>query len=93
MSEISAFHYDAATGERRQVELSEKDIALVNQIAEEGKADWNRGQRDMLLQESDWRVLPHSPSDVEAWATYRQALRDLPADPAWPDVEFPEVPA
>ena len=30
--------------------------------------------------------------DREAWATYRQQLRDLPADPNWPDVDFPEPP-
>lgn len=52
----------------------------------------SRVKRDALLSESDWRVLPHSPSDVEAWATYRQQLRDLPADPAWPNVEFPTPP-
>jgi len=42
-----------------------------------------RGERDILLQESDWTVLPDSPlstSKVNEWKTYRQALRDLPAN-------------
>jgi len=52
-----------------------------------------RNERDRLLLQSDWTQVADAPVDVEAWATYRQALRDLPADPAWPDVDFPEVPA
>ena len=50
-----------------------------------------RLQRDKLLAESDWRDLPSYPgSNQEAWRTYRQALRDLPANtedasnPTWP---------
>ena len=48
-----------------------------------------RAARDRQLAESDFRMVSDAPWDTEAWATYRQALRDLPADPAWPDVEFP----
>ena len=50
-----------------------------------------RLQRDRLLTESDWRDLPSYPGpNQEAWRTYRQALRDLPANtedasnPTWP---------
>jgi hypothetical protein len=35
--------------------------------------------RNFALAESDWTQLPDAPVDKEAWATYRQALRDLPA--------------
>lgn len=41
-----------------------------------------RAERDRLLAGSDWTQLPDSPLAVEereAWAVYRQALRDLPA--------------
>ena len=51
-----------------------------------------RLDRNSLLNESDKKMLPDAPWDTTAWATYRQALRDLPADPAWPDVEFPDSP-
>ena len=51
-----------------------------------------RMERDELLAESDWRDLPSYPgSNQEAWRTYRQQLRDLPADtedasnPIWPE--------
>lgn len=49
-----------------------------------------RGSRDRLLSASDWTQVPDAPIDSQAWATYRQALRDLPANttdprnPVWP---------
>lgn len=53
-----------------------------------------RNERDALLSRSDWTQTGDNPTgDKEAWATYRQALRDLPDDPAWPYVEFPDPPA
>jgi hypothetical protein len=51
-----------------------------------------REQRDLLLAGSDYRMVSDAPWDTTAWATYRQALRDLPTDPAWPDVDFPVAP-
>lgn len=39
-----------------------------------------RIQRDKKLQESDWRTNNDYPyNDADAWATYRTALRNLPA--------------
>ena len=52
-----------------------------------------RLQRDRLLVESDWTQLPDAPVDRQAWATYRQALRDFPA--TWtsgPEADFPDTP-
>lgn len=52
-----------------------------------------RGQRSRLLVSSDWTQSPDSPltdAKKQEWATYRQALRDLPANttdpanPTWP---------
>ncbi|WP_119461878.1 tail fiber assembly protein [Rhodospirillaceae bacterium SYSU D60014] len=37
-----------------------------------------RAKRDHLLRQSDWTQVPDAPVDKEAWATYRQALRDVP---------------
>ena len=42
-----------------------------------------RKKRDQLLLESDIKALPDSPmtdSKRDEWKTYRQALRDLPAN-------------
>ena len=56
-----------------------------------------RSYRQRLLSESDWTQLPDTPFTLEerqAWANYRQALRDLPEDFGDPDnVDFPEQPA
>jgi hypothetical protein len=34
--------------------------------------------RNMELASTDWTMLTDAPTDKNAWATYRQALRDLP---------------
>jgi hypothetical protein len=38
-----------------------------------------RHWRDRELTASDWTQVADAPVDQAAWATYRQALRDLPA--------------
>ena len=38
-----------------------------------------RNQRNQLLKDCDWTQIADSTADKTAWATYRQALRDLPA--------------
>jgi hypothetical protein len=55
-------------------------------------AQWNviRAERNKLLAASDWTQLPDASADAPAWATYRQALRDITtqADPfaiVWPE--------
>jgi hypothetical protein len=52
-----------------------------------------RLHRDRLLAESDWTQLEDAPVNRQAWADYRQALRDFPATwtPA-PTVTFPDKP-
>lgn len=53
-----------------------------------------RAYRDKLLVASDWAMASDAPTDKTAWATYRQALRDLPA--GWTpseEVDLPEPPA
>ena len=62
---------------------------------------WNavRSERNALLLASDWTQLPDSAlsdSKKTEWATYRQALRDVPANnssaSARSDVNFPTEP-
>ena len=38
-----------------------------------------RNQRNQLLKDCDWTQIADSTADKTAWATYRQALRDLPS--------------
>lgn len=52
-----------------------------------------RIQRNRLLQESDWTQLSDSSCDTQAWAKYRQALRDFPISwVAGPSANFPDKP-
>ena len=58
-----------------------------------------RKKRDYLLQQSDWTQgndSPLSTSKKPEWATYRQTLRDLPANnssaASFNDVTFPTEP-
>jgi hypothetical protein len=52
-----------------------------------------RQQRNELLSACDWTQLPDSPADHEAWAAYRQELRDVTAQEGFPwDVVWPETP-
>ena len=63
------------TSEISRSDISDKLTAL---IQTEPMTELRR-QRDMLIAESDWRA----NSDVtmsSAWKTYRQALRDMPAN-------------
>lgn len=60
----------------------------------EAKAKGIREQRDHLLAESDFSVLPDSPvNNVDEWKVYRQALRDVPQQETFPaSIEWPERP-
>lgn len=57
-------------------------------------ADEVRTQRNNLLSASDWTMLPDAPTDHQAWASYRQQLRDVTNQPGFPlNVIWPEPPA
>ena len=49
-----------------------------------------RSIRNRLLQNCDWAMIPDAPTDKEAWAAYRQALRDFPA--TWEPSEVADFP-
>lgn len=61
-----------------------------NKTAEELSTE-ARLKRDMLLGISDSMALADRITDE--WKTYRQALRDLPAQSGFPDVAFPTPPS
>ncbi len=43
-----------------------------------------RKRRNKLLSASDWTQVADAPVDKAAWATYRQALRDISAQAGFP---------
>lgn len=87
---------DCATGTTTITPLtSEEQAQQTADAAVAADAQWEvlRAERDTRLSACDWTQLPDNglaPADVDAWATYRQALRDLPANttdpgnPVWP---------
>lgn len=53
-----------------------------------------RAKRNQLLQASDWTQLPDVPlATKEAWASYRQALRDVTLQPDPFNIVWPTPPA
>lgn len=52
-----------------------------------------RDKRGTLLAASDWTQVADAPVDQVAWAAYRQALRDVPAQEGFPtNVVWPVAP-
>jgi hypothetical protein len=52
-----------------------------------------RIERDAKLTSCDWTQVIDAPVDKAAWATYRQALRDLPSQESFPnEVTWPTEP-
>jgi len=52
-----------------------------------------RNSRTVMLKDSDWTQLADSTVDKEAWATYRQALRDITAQAGFPwTITWPDAP-
>jgi hypothetical protein len=57
------------------------------------KSKQMRQGRDQLLKDTDWTQSSDLPQTFRTpWATYRQALRDLPNSPGFPWIDFPPVP-
>lgn len=51
-----------------------------------------RAERNRLLAESDWTQLPDVPTATrQAWATYRQALRDITKQPDPLNIVWPSL--
>ena len=69
-----------------------RGLGETGELADEWVWERLRVHRDRLLAASDHHVGTDAPGDVDAWRTYRQSLRDLPAnttDPrlaVWPDL-------
>jgi len=52
-----------------------------------------RTSRDDKLKDSDWTQIADSTADKAAWATYRQALRDITAQAGFPwTITWPDAP-
>jgi len=53
-----------------------------------------RSHRNDLLRYTDWTQLADSQVDQQAWAEYRQKLRDVTAQTGFPnEINWPESPS
>ena len=88
---------NAVTGEVTTVELTAEEVAEREAYARDVlpgiQLENLRRERDRRLAETDWVITMHKEKGTNipaAWKTYRQALRDLPANtedpanPVWP---------
>lgn len=72
-----------------EVDASAEEIAQRTEV----QSSIVRGDRNQRLTNSDWTQLADNTADTNAWAAYRQALRDLPAQPGFPhNVTWPTEP-
>lgn len=68
-----------------------RDAVMINiQLAHDVRA-----KRDSALNASDWTQTADNPiANKAAWATYRQALRDIPGQPGFPTtITWPQIPS
>lgn len=95
MYAISATGY-RALGEDRELHqgevLSDTVPESMTRLIDKMEA---RTKRDILLRESDWTQVPDSNISTQlrsAFIVYRQALRDIPQHPDFPDMPWPSMP-
>ena len=75
---------DATAAEQEAAYKARKD---------EEQATAVRATRTQKLSECDWTQLADAPVDKVVWATYRQALRDVPTQAGFPwTVQWPDKP-
>lgn len=80
--------YTVQVANKSQEELDAEAEAATTKAAASVRAERNR-----KLADSDWTQLADAPIDQTAWATYRQALRDVPTQAGFPhEVTWPTEP-
>jgi len=73
----------AAEGDRPAQTASEQETAY-KAMKDAEQAASVRNQRTQLLKDCDWTQIADSTADKTAWATYRQALRDITGQAGFP---------
>ena len=76
---------------------TKQSVAEMNQEAKDAldttQAEAMRKQRNDKLKDSDWTQVADAPVDKTAWATHRQALRDITVQAGFPwTIDWPAQP-
>lgn len=75
------------------IDAETREVKEVEDIVFPLTEDQVRELRDSMLASSDWTQVADAPVDQAAWATYRQALRDIPQQEGFPEnIVWPESP-
>ena len=83
--------YDFKTNSINNIDFNIASLQIVE--TEALIADIVREKRNDKLALSDWTQVADAPIDQAAWATYRQALRDIPAQVGFPnEITWPTEP-
>ena len=83
---------DAKTGTVTERPMTDEEIAAATPTPEVLAAS-GRARRDNLLSQTDWTQVVDAPVDQTAWATYRQALRDITDQAGFPEnIDWPVAP-
>ena len=84
---------DITSGDTTSREDTKEEIANREAVDNLQKPINAREKRNGLLAESDWTQVADAPVDQAAWATYRQALRDIAEQDGFPtSVQWPVKP-
>ena len=84
--------FDGTLNKYVEIEVDNQE----NPNALNNKKKNKRNKRNILLKETDWAFVSDSPLTDEQKTeatTYRQALRDFPADENFPNNDFPTKPS
>ena len=88
---VTPYLLDGKVYTRRVTNMTSDERAAVVTANNAIAAANNRARRDALLAESDWMVIKSQETSTTLnadWATYRQALRDIPTHSNWPNLEM-----
>jgi len=81
----------ASEGQPAQTAAEQETAYKAMKDAEQAKSV--RASRTQLLKDCDWTQIADSTADKTAWATYRQALRDITAQSGFPwTITWPDAP-
>jgi hypothetical protein len=84
---------DRSATETEPAQAAAEQEAAYKAMKDAEQAASVRTQRGEKLKETDWTQVADAPVDKAAWATYRQALRDVTAQDGFPwSVEWPTIP-
>ena len=84
---------DRAATEDEPAKTAAEQEAEYKAMKDADQATSVRASRTQMLKDSDWTQIADSTADKAAWATYRQALRDISSQAGFPwTIDWPVQP-